>query len=862
MSDGNLTIQQLWHAAGFKPNAQQEQAILHVDGPLYLPAGPGSGKTRVLLWRALNLIVFHDVAPQDIYLSTFTEKAALQLSEGLRHYLGMVTHRAGQPYDISQMYVGTVHSLCRRLIQDRRFYPNRERARVPALMDALKQYFYLHRKRNWQALCDGFDLNGDPNHTINAYFEHPSRSRHLAVTNCIALFNRFSEECLDLRTARRRAADPLLKELIGMYERYLGWLEPDAEAGRFARQTDLSLLQQNALRVLEANASRASQVFRHVIIDEYQDTNTVQERIFFQLAAGGHNLCVVGDDDQALYRFRGATVENFVEFPDRCAERFGVAPTTIPLATNYRSRPGIVAFYTDFITHSDWRRPRGGHYRVMDKNIRAHRGDRGVSVVASRPAHPEDVCAEIAGLVRRLIDQGKVENPNQIAFLYPSLKSVQVRRMMAALEEQNLRVYAPRAGTFLDVEESIDMFGLFMRIFGKPATDFSGGQEFEKFCEWADKADARGKALVKGDATLARYVEHIRQEIAEAASDYQAVSAVIERHGWDLKGAYNLQTMKRSLSEAPGLSDRARRALVSSRFEAVAKARERDGRPFDLHYIVRRATALDWSVLDLFYRLSGFGRFQAMFDLAERGEDEGPVCNLALISRYLALFADEYVSVITANLLVDSTFRNLFFTSFLYALFRRDESEFEDAEDPFPKGRIPFLTIHQAKGLEFPVVVLGNPAKSNRGAQRVEVITQPLIGRRGEPLERIPEFDAMRMFYVALSRAQNLLVVAHYKGQGQSMFEPFRKMLDDDLPRIPELDLTTLPAVETRKEELPRNYSYTGDYLRYLRCPRQYMIFRKYDFAPSHSQTMMFGSLVHRTMDDLHQLLIAQRSQA
>src|SRR5450759_1805226 len=94
-------IDQFWKIAEFDPNANQKAAILHTDGPLYLPAGPGSGKTRVLLWRALNLLVFHGICPEQVFLSTFTEKAAHQLKEGLRALLGKVTNRTGHPYDLS-----------------------------------------------------------------------------------------------------------------------------------------------------------------------------------------------------------------------------------------------------------------------------------------------------------------------------------------------------------------------------------------------------------------------------------------------------------------------------------------------------------------------------------------------------------------------------------------------------------------------------------------------------------------------------------------------------------------------------------------------------------------------------------------
>ena len=140
MAASKLSLEDLWREYGFKPNENQRKAILHLDGPLFLTAGPGSGKTRVLLWRTVNLVVFHGVPPNQIFLSTFTEKAALQLKEGLRAYLGHASTIFDRAFDTSNMYVGTVHSLCQRLISERTLSPGRARARPPILMDEIGQY--------------------------------------------------------------------------------------------------------------------------------------------------------------------------------------------------------------------------------------------------------------------------------------------------------------------------------------------------------------------------------------------------------------------------------------------------------------------------------------------------------------------------------------------------------------------------------------------------------------------------------------------------------------------------------------------------------------------------------------------------
>ncbi len=193
-----------------------------------------------------------------------------------------------------------------------------------------------------------------------------------------------------------------------------------------------------------------------------------------------------------------------------------------------------------------------------------------------------------------------------------------------------------------------------------------------------------------------------------------------------------------------------------------------------------------------------------MFDEAEQRGDEGLVSNLGLITQYLARFVDERISLITADLLVEKVFQQVFF-AFIFALFRLGETELENAEDPFPKGRIPFLTIHQAKGLEFPVVVLGNLRKDDRGPNRIEQIVRPLVDREpGEPLDRMSEFDVMRMFYVALSRAKNLLVLAHFKGSGQRINPPFQALLDGQFPRISDLNLGTLPPTRLKRVSNPQ----------------------------------------------------------
>ncbi|GAA0194207.1 ATP-dependent helicase [Fulvivirga kasyanovii] len=863
------SIEYYWSLKGFTPNEKQKKAICHVDGPLFLTAGPGSGKTRVILWRAVNLIVFHHINPKNIFLATFTEKAAHQLKDGLRGLLGMITNETGQPYDISGMAIGTVHSICQDILvdRDRRFSEDGVRSKAPILLDSLAQYFKIYRKQFWRELLEAGsflnsdDIEKDEEHAqreINTYFEGKDYySRHLAANNIIGIFNRFSEENLDPNGVK--TDDETLQSILKMYQHYKKSHQQD-----LIETVDFSLLQQRAFEKIKAFEG-AMEAYEHIIIDEYQDTNSIQEQIYFELAGKNKNICVVGDDDQALYRFRGATVENLVEFDTRCQEYLGLKPTRIDLDTNYRSKKKIVDFYTQFIERTDWRKPSGdGHYRVADKNIQAFNRDEFPAILTTERTDKATVFEEVAQFVFDLKKKGKIEDYNQVAFLFPSLsfrgeKNKAVEGFETALNEKGIQIFAPRAGRFLDIPEAVEVFGLIFHILGRPSHQGRASGGLKDFRQWQIGAMYQAEQLMVNDPLLREYVDDRKKELTLINEDFQALLKVINRKKWKLNQKLKLDMM-RDLAMASGLSPKSKAILQKRAFLELLKKREQAKQPVSLKYVINRVTSVDWSVLDLFYQLNGFKHFQEMYALAEEGIDEGPICNLGLVTQYLARFMEEYTPIITASFLDDNGFVNTFVGSYLYAIYRLGESEYEDSDDPFPKGRVPFLTIHQSKGLEFPYVVLGNLNKADRPADKKEIIIRDLLQKEGEPLHKISHFDNMRMFYVALSRAKQMTVLPRWKGQHQS--QAFKDTFnEEEYPKLENIAWEDLPLSELETEDLGKSYSYTADYLNYQQCPRKYMIFKKYGFIPSRSQTMFFGSLVHQTIEDLHHLLIAERKR-
>ncbi len=854
----DFKIEDIWNDVGFKPTPDQIKAIKHFDGPLYITAGPGSGKTRVLLWRTVNLIVFHNVAPNEILLTTFTEKAAHQLKDGLQSYLGMASNYTGQQYDIASMYIGTVHSICQKLLSDRRFSKNRERRSAVKLMDELEQYFFLRRGKVWNRLLAAGEIDEVE---INAFFQKKRpefANKYKAITDCQNLFNRFSEERLDIEgTIKGLGENDTLLALLLMYQEYLNCLKDEADT----ELCDFSLIQESALKVVE-QYDEAKTVFKHIIVDEYQDTNFIQEQLYFKLAGNKH-ICVVGDDDQALYRFRGSTVENFVEFPERVQQYLNSTTTKISLSANYRSRKKIVDFYTSFIEAEDWKKDSDpqDQYRVHDKNIHANSSDVGPAVITTGKKD-QDWIEQTSKLCKKLIKEKLVNDPNQIAFLFPSIQgNTRAAAMITALRSEGLNVYAPRAGIFLEVPEATEIFGLFAHVFDYAIQNQFSGYEYNSFKTWFSGAIATAKSIIIGDDDLKSFVNAKKTEIRKVVSDYNALIKVVKKELWSLDQQYDADLMRRKLSTATALSEGAKKALLSPYLSRIVNERLKENKnPFKLSQIINRVTSLDWSLMDLFYQLNGFNHFKEYYNQAQNEGNEASICNMSIISGYISKFMEMYSPILSSKFLDQDNFSRLFFSSYLYTLHRKGESEYEDEDNPFPKGNIPFLTIHQAKGLEFPIVFV-YPSKQEREASVVEKTIRQLKPVNGEPIEKIQLFDIMRMFYVGLSRAEQLLIVPQIKGRGISMPDAFERVFEKStIPKISEFDNAILPEIKhARESAISRPYSYTADYLAYEKCPRQYMIFRKYGFIPSRSQTMFFGSLVHNTIEDLHEKLKSMR---
>ncbi|RPK08308.1 UvrD-helicase domain-containing protein [Priestia endophytica] len=841
-----MNMEKIYEIVDFKPNDEQRAAIEHKGGPLQVIAGPGSGKTRVNALKAVKLLVCEDVPPDKIFLGTFSNKAAKELEFTLNGYLTSISMHTGKKYDITGMYLGTIHSQCTRILMDRRFSETRFRNKIPNILDGTAQYFFVKKNLRLYLNLSGQSLD-QLKTNIELFLRKRINNRHDATRGLVEIFNRFSEECIDTFDFPNNI-NPLYNYFYMMYEEYKKQLESK-------NSVDLSLLQRITYDFI-CESSNAQGIFEHLLIDEYQDTNVIQERLFFSLANHYQNICVVGDDDQSLYRFRGGDNGCLTNFPNKVKDYFDRETDQLALESNYRSREEIVNFYRQYIDSVNWRKEDAeGEYRIQNKTVRAKRSEQeeGLpSVIKTSEGTYEDIAFETATFINEIIESNKVDQLSDIAFLYPSLKSRSAQLMREALMAYGIEAYAPRAGRFLDSHEAKLSIGLIAKVIGLPVLSDEFGGRYNEFVEWFNECDSLAEEIIESDSYLRHFIEQKRMEIVRRTTDYMLIKDISEKSGWDLDQNYNYLELTDRFLSAKGISGELKHALKNNRWLKNSK--------YNLGYNISRFTSLDWSLLDLFYQLIGFEEFNDVFQEAEMGGNDEPLMNLAKVTHYLSQFMDSNKTILSGRDFIDAQISNNFFVNYLYSLYLLEEPEVELKEGLFPKNRVLFLTIHQSKGLEFPIVILGNMGRRQRPIGMLEEMVRDITQKDQEPLDRIHEFDTTRMFYVALSRAENLLVLTNPKGRGIAVHAPFKTLVreNDDLSQISDFKINLLSKTKSRQKNIPRVYSYTSDYLLYKQCPRYFMLYREYGFVPSRSQTILFGSVVHRTVEDLHNYLIAK----
>lgn len=737
----------------------QREAVAATEGRVLLIAGSGAGETLTLVRRALHILTEGLAQPHEVVLCTFTEKAALELRDRLR----ASAIEAGYTGDLSSLRTGTIHGVSNEFVE-------RYRHLTPLgngyeVLDELTQALFLF---------EHFDEIIGPADNGDRYLGRWA-TKWTAISGIQRYLDKITEELVDVDQLAS-SGDPFL-EAIGQAHR--AYEQALVEENR----VDFAHIQKFFLDLLDdpgiGATIRAS--VRYVMVDEYQDTSYIQERLLDRLSEAYGNLCVVGDEDQSLYRWRGATVRNILEFPTAHP-----GATIVKLTTNYRSHEAIVRGYDRFMRRANWSNPAGGPSFRFDKTIEPNPTTLFPdypAVVSIWGATKRDEATRFVDLVLFLAENNVIEDCSQVALLLHSVRSDQSAPYLEALERARIPYFCPRARAYFDNEEVQAMIACLAVILG-----------------WY--GDGRGTIQGRSLSQLAQMVD---DAIADVGRQYRDPHPLAKR-------------LQELVAEVDALNEEG---------------------------------ALDRRPADYLYELLAAEPFAGWLGNENRAR------NLATLSELLNVFQRYYhYTVITRRNI--GYLRLHLFNSFLRLLYDGGINEYEDPDRPFPNGHVQVMTIHQAKGLDFPVVAVGSLATQLSSPKDVDRTLGPYFHRPPfEPETRITQFDRMRFHYVAFSRPEKVLVLTS-TDTPKSHFDAIWQ----GLPQWPyvQKDLLAAQGFEMNQRIPPkRGFSFTGDLKVFETCPRQYQMFRYYDFTPSRSAVIFFGLLVHQTIEDIHRLVLDGR---
>jgi ATP-dependent DNA helicase UvrD/PcrA len=642
-------------------NPQQRAAVVHQGGPLLIVAGAGSGKTRVLTRRIAYLLAERDVSPGEILAITFTNKAAGEMAARVADLTGWRSRA---------MWVMTFHSACVRILR-------REATRF-GYPSSFSIYDQADSQRLMALVCRELDLD-TKNHSPKAMLAEVSNLKN---------------ELVDYETFAGRAEGYRQKTLAEAYAEYQRRLV----ASGAMDFDDLIMVTVHLLQAFPEVAETYRQRFRHVLVDEYQDTNHAQYMLVRELVsapawqAGGDDagplppaeLCVVGDADQSIYAFRGATIRNIEEFT-----RDFVDATVIMLEQNYRSTQNILAAANAVVSRNTGRVP---------KNLWSDAGD-GPPIVGYVADSEHDEAAFVAEEVDRLTDEGEA-TPGQVAVFY------RTNAQSRAFEEVFIRA------------------GLPYKVVG--------GVRFYERREVRDLlAYLRLTANAGDEVSLRRVLNVPRRGIGERAE--ACVAALAQRDRISFAAALTRP------DDAPGMAARSAKAIASFN---------------ELMTGLRAAAEAGLPVADLAEMILDRSGYLAELEQSTDLQDAGRIENL-----------NELVSVARE---FDAQRPDGTLTDFLEQVsLVADADEIPDGTEH--GGLVTLMTLHTAKGLEFPVVFLTGMEEHVFPHQRSMTDDKELEEER-------------RLAYVGITRAERRLYLTRAVARawwGRPEFHKQSRFLDE-----------------------------------------------------------------------------------
>ena len=714
-------------------NSAQREAVTYAgDSVLQIVAGPGSGKTSVIALRALRHVFVEGVAPEKILITTFTRKAAKELRTRWLEWGTAILEgvKLDNRPDLNKCMIDTLDSIAHRVLSDHRPIgePSPIISETPASAVTLRRF----------AFGDVYDSNKD---VLDEYLSrHASDvgrtwNRGEALSVAKRLLERLIQDRVDLDSYRKSGqAQELIARMLESYRKHAD------ETGVF----DFALLEEKFLqRLANGGLDEWRSSLKAVLIDEYQDTNPLQEAIYFELfKKDGLKAAIVGDDDQAMYRFRGGSVELFTDFSQRCRRIAGRRTKRVDMVRNFRSAPEIVEFYNGHIATD----PKFAPARISPPKppVAAVRSSGNVPVLGMFRPDEESLASDLAGFIDALVKQRRVpigDTGKEIvlppggalgdaAFLAYSVKETAYDHSLrfpglfrAKLESRGLGVFNPRGQDLRTIPEVQKLLGLLlmaigydgMLVLGEDDSDRDDGIFLSReagnfFNEWRSNA----KRFVESNPS-----PNNGRGIRGFIEDWRAASS-----GEILKGFPReypaLQLLYKMLAWLPRFrDDRECQAWLATIAKTISGASAAS--PYGMRIIQN----------------------------TKRGTDDKAVRR----SRF-SLIRDALVPIAENRIDVE-----------------------EDAVISESRDRLPFLTIHQAKGLEFPLVIVdvGSGFKEDHNAQRrrrfadkisdavraeeemERHLRSPLIVRR--PAAERDFDDLTRLYYVAYSRPQSALIL-------------------------------------------------------------------------------------------------------